>query len=80
MIQNLSQHLFLIQLEKKKKYNKQGELLLIEKQFISKFTWDTYAEYENYFKSQKKFVERLQTKITKKMIIKLHPRFHYISI
>ncbi len=63
--------------KKEKKYNKQGELLLIEKQFISKFTWDTYAEYENYFKSQKKFVERLQTKITKKMTIKLHPRFHY---
>ncbi|MAH99181.1 MAG: transferase, partial [Euryarchaeota archaeon] len=62
--------------KKKNNYNNKGGLLLIEGTYDLKgVTWDTYSEFDEYFKDQKKFVTHL-TEIPKKNLkIKLYPGF-----
>ncbi len=64
--------------KKKIIYNKQGGILLVQKPLgPDRATWDTFSEFNEYFKDQKNFVSLLSTDIKKKLTIKLSPRFRY---
>lgn len=64
--------------KKKIIYNKQGGILLVKKPLgPDRGPWDTFTEFNEYFKDQKNFVSLLSTDIKKKLTIKLSPRFRY---
>ncbi len=64
--------------KKKKNYNKQGGLLLIETSIKNKFvTWDAFSEFDKYFEDQKEFVSKLDITPRKKLTIKLDLAFRY---
>tara|TARA_A100001015_G_scaffold321676_1_gene453942 strand:- start:153 stop:1952 length:1800 start_codon:yes stop_codon:yes gene_type:complete len=74
---NLKQHIpaFIFKTAgfKKKKYNSQGGLILIQEHYPFRFnTWDDESEYSKYFTDQKKFVRMLNDKPKDKLIIRLH--------
>lgn len=56
----------------KKKYDKKGGILLVEKpQSSRRFPWDVHADYQNYFEEQKKFVSELAPEPLQKLTIRL---------
>ena len=62
--------------KKKNNYDSNGELLLVETTLnLRLVTWDTYSEFKEYFRDQKKFVSYLSDTVKKKLNVKLYPGF-----
>ena len=62
--------------KKKGVYSRNGGLLLIEEALSQKFfTWDNFSRFENYFKNQKEFVNKLNKLPRKKLTIRLAPQY-----
>jgi putative transferase (TIGR04331 family) len=57
---------------RKKKYDKKGGLLLVERPQTSRsFPWDVHADFNHYFKEQTKFVSKLVSEPMQKLTIRL---------
>ena len=66
--------------KKKEKYDKKGKLLLIETSYNEKLTiWDSYFEFEEYFKDQKEFINNINQNPKKNLILKLDPNYVFKS-
>lgn len=65
---------------KKKYYNPQGGLLLIELHLNHRITtWDDTIEFVNYFEDQKKFVNKLAGPPKQKLNVRLHASYNYLK-
>jgi len=83
-VDGLSQHtpayIFKVAAQKIERYNPKGGLLLIElHQGLLMNTWDSIAEYNNYFEDQKTFVSQLSVIIKKLLTIRLYHSHVYLK-
>jgi len=65
---------------KRRYYNSQGELLLIEKPLSHRiFTSDGTAEFNTYFEDQQKFINKLTSTPRRQLVVRLHAGYRLMK-